>query len=80
MESATLETLETTGDLTVLILFHVRKSTKRDFSTTILVPPPDSPFRAASTPTLEESASHHLAYKVRKLLSCYNPGSAISAP
>ena len=59
MESATFEMLETTVDRTVLILSDVRKSTKRDGSTTILEPH-DSPFRAASTPTLAESASHHL--------------------
>ena len=49
MESAPLETLETAVDLAVLILFDGRKSTKRDFSTHILVTPPDSPFRAAPT-------------------------------
>ncbi len=59
IESATFETLETAVDLAVLILFDARKSTKRDFSTTMLVTPPGSPFRVASTPTLEESASHH---------------------
>ena len=43
MESASLETLETTVDLTVLIVFDVRKSTKRDCSTTMLVTPPIHP-------------------------------------
>ena len=60
MESATLKTLETAVDLTVFLLSQVIKSTKRYFSTTIPVTPPDSPFRAAPTPTREESASHHV--------------------
>ena len=59
MESATFKTVKATGDLAVLIIFDAMKSMKRDFSTTMLVTPPDSPFREARTPTLEESASHH---------------------
>ena len=47
MEPATFETLEATVDLAVLILFDIIKSTKRNFSTTIPMTPPDSPFRAA---------------------------------
>ena len=39
MESATFETTRP-ADLAVLILFDVIKSTKRDFSTTMLVLPP----------------------------------------
>ena len=39
MESATFETLETAVDLTVLILSDVRKSTKRDILTTMMVTP-----------------------------------------
>ena len=45
MESATVETLETAQDLAKIIIFDASKSTKRHFSTTMLVTPADSPFR-----------------------------------
>ena len=60
------EVMGTTEDLTVFLLSDASKSTKRDFYSTILVPPPDSPFRAASTPTLEESASHHVRVSLER--------------
>ena len=43
MESVTVETLETAVDLAVVIIFDVRKSTKRNILTTILVTPLDLP-------------------------------------
>ena len=49
MESVTFEMLETTVDVTVLILFDVIKSSKRYCSTTILVTSPDSPVMAATS-------------------------------
>ena len=59
MESATFETTGAAVDLAVLIWFDVIKSTKCDFSTTILVPPPVSPLWGSPNPSREESASHH---------------------
>ena len=47
MESASFEMLEASVALAVLILSDAIKSAKRDFSTTILVTPTDSAFRAA---------------------------------
>ena len=47
MESSIFKTLKTAQDLGNIIWFDVVKSTKRDFSTRMLVTPPDSPFRAA---------------------------------
>ena len=47
MESATFETLEATVAIAFLVLVDAIKSTKRNFSTTILVTPTDSPFMAA---------------------------------
>ena len=46
MESVTFKTLKTAHDLDKIILFDIIKSTKRNFCTTILVTPPDSPQRA----------------------------------
>ena len=56
MESATLETLETTVAISVTILGTSENRRNVIFFTTIPVTPPDSPFRAAPTPTREESA------------------------
>ena len=47
MELATFKTFKTAQDLRKIMRSDVKKTTKRDFSTTILVTPPDSPLRAA---------------------------------
>ena len=52
----------------------VRKSTKRDFYSTIPVTPPDSPFRATPSPTPKETASHHFipCHKIDETWLFYN--------